>query len=921
MNNSVELNLLGQSLWYDNLQRSLIKDGTLKGMIERREIYGVTSNPSIFQNAIANSHDYDADLMTMSWAGMSPKDMFYRLAIKDIQDLADLFLPYYEASKGGDGYVSLEVNPNLAHDTQQTIEEAQWLWHQVDRPNLMVKIPATKAGLPAITESIAAGVNINVTLIFSRKRYHEVMEAYVNGLSKRLEKGLPIDSIASVASFFVSRFETNADGKLQKLIDSGGGQVELAKSLVGKMAVANTRLAYQDYEKFFDSEKFNELSKHGAKKQRPLWASTSTKDPAYPDIKYVESLVADNTVNTLPPETLEAYLDHGEPSITIYEQLEQAEGNFNTLADLGISIHQITQELEDEGVRKFSESFDQLLGAIENRKQEFLKALGKLSAQVKTKVEELDKKDLVGKVYRHDPTLWADSLEGHEIIQKRLGWLHLPDEGLGLVSELSNFVEKCRQDGMEKVLLLGMGGSSLAAETMSTVFGQLDMGLSLRILDSTIPAQISEAEAWVDYEKTLFIVASKSGTTTEPLALFSHFWEQSKQKLGEQRANHFIAITDPGSHLTDLALEKSFRALFTSNPNVGGRYSALSHFGLVPAALAGIDLDLFIANAKEMAESCSPLNPAEQNFSLLLGIILGIGALNGRDKLTILSEDFTKPIGAWLEQLVAESSGKQGRGLIPIDREQIYPAATYSTDRVFVYLRHNGHMDDLVSELRSEDQPVVTLEHESRYDLAGSFYLWEFATAIACSILDVNAFDQPDVQDSKDRTKKKISTYIEQGQLDHSDAVWHQDGIHVFGDAFDGIQDCRTFIDLVNGFISKHKHGDYVAINAYLPRNEEFQEKLTALREYIHAQTGLSTTLGFGPRFLHSSGQLHKGGPNTGLFIQITQDNKNDFNIPGQKYTFGILASAQAQGDMDALVDKGRRVMRIHFSDVEKLTI
>jgi len=907
-------------MWYDNLKRSLIRDGTLKGMIERREILGLTSNPSIFEKAIKSDDDYDADLQKMAWAGLTSEEIFYRLAIKDIQDAADYFRPYYEASHGADGYVSLEVNPKLAHDTQQTIEEACWLWSQVDRPNLMVKIPATRAGIPAITEVIAAGVNVNVTLIFSRKRYEKVMEAYLLGLEKRFKQGKEFSQIASVASFFVSRFDTNADARLQAIIDTDGPGAKDAKLLKGRLAVDNTRLAYQAYQTFFSSKRFQALAESGARKQRPLWASTSTKNPEYSDIKYVEELVAENTVNTVPPETLVAYLDHGNPEIRITEGLDRAKADFDLLAKLGISIDEITQELEDEGVRKFAESFEGLLAAIEARRQVHVAGLGSLVGEVRAKVTEFKTQDLVGKVFRNDPTVWTDSPGGKKEVQTRLGWRDLPITSLSAIDEIERFADECKADGLKKVLVIGMGGSSLAPETMSQILGPESDGLSLRIIDSTLPEAIREIEEWVDYPKTLFIVASKSGTTTEPLTLFAHFRQRAEKALGTDWASHFVAITDPGSHLKGLGESLGFRAVFTADPNVGGRYSALSHFGLVPAALIGIDLRRFLAHAQKVAKVCSPAQPLELNLGALLGIIIGLSANGARDKLTILADETLAPMGAWLEQLIAESSGKEGRGIVPIADEPLADAAAYSKDRLFVYLRFSGEMDDFVTALKGKGHRVVVLALESLYDLAAQFYGWEFAVAIACSLIGVNAFDQPDVQDSKDRTKQKLAQYKTSGILGEPDVIWTGDGAKLYGDPFDGLEQCESLSDIIETFTAQAEEGDYIAINAYLPRNAHTQSKLNDLRQRILDKTGRATTLGFGPRFLHSTGQLHKGGANNGLFVQITQEDAKDLEIPGENFTFGVLARAQALGDLEALQSRDRRVIRVHLEVDDPLT-
>ncbi|HOE69619.1 MAG TPA: bifunctional transaldolase/phosoglucose isomerase [Brevefilum sp.] len=920
MSKVIQLSLLGQSIWYDNLKRSLIKDGTIAGMIERREILGITSNPSIFEKAIISDTDYQADLQLMAWAGLNAEEIFYRLAIQDIQDAADLFKPYYEASNGADGFVSLEVNPKLADDTQGTIDEAMWLWQEVNRPNLMVKIPATRAGLPAITEVIAAGINVNVTLIFSRIRYREVMDAYLSGLEKRLQQGGDISQINSVASFFVSRFDSNADARLERIIQSGGKPAEQAAALKGKLAVDNTRLAYQDYLQFFDSPRFAALAKAGARKQRPLWASTSTKNPDYNDIMYVDELVAENSINTVPPETLLAYLEHGIPKLRIEEDLSRAESDFIQLAELGISIDEITQELEDDGVWKFAESFEGLLKVIESQRKAFVKGLGSVADRVSEKVKQLKQEDYIARLFRNDPTLWTMTSEGQITVQTRLGWRDLPGVSQALIPKLEEFSIDCLSAGFTRVLVIGMGGSSLAPEIMALILGGLSEGMDVKIIDSTLPEQIHEIEKWVDYSQTLFILASKSGTTNEPLALYGYFREKAERALGNTWAAHFIAITDPGSYLAELGEGLGFRAVFTADSNVGGRYSALTHFGLVPAALLGIDLHRFLSRAQTMAERCSPATPIALNPGALLGVILGVSAMQGQDKLTLLTDEAIAPIGAWLEQLIAESSGKEGRGIVPIVDEPQIDAIDYAKDRIFVYLRACGEQDDFVKALEDAGHVVVVMQWADLYDLAAHFYCWEFATAVVCSLMAVNAFDQPDVQDSKDRTKQKLAAVREKGVLEEPDPDWAREGVKIYGQPFVDLEACDSLQAVIESFAALAEPGDYIAINAFLPLNVHNHERLTALRARILAQTGCATILGFGPRFLHSTGQLHKGGPNTGVFLQITQDNAIDFEIPGESYSFGVLARAQALGDFEALLSGNRRAVRIHLPAGDPLT-
>jgi len=515
--------------------------------------------------------------------------------------------------------------------------------------------------------------------------------------------------------------------------------------------------------------------------------------------------------------------------------------------------------------------------------------------------------------------LWTSSADGEQIVQMRLGWRDLPTLGQCYVDEIQSFADHCRQDGFTKTLILGMGGSSLAPETMSLILGHESDGTELKILDSTLPGEVKAAEEWVDYPKTLFIVASKSGTTSEPLALYEYFKNEASKVLGKNWSAHFVAITDPGSKLEKLGKKAGFRAIFTADPNVGGRYSALTHFGLVPAALIGIDLEKFLQRAAVVAESCLPLQPIETNLGALLGIIIGEGAKNGQDKLTLLADKAVAPISPWLEQLIAESSGKEGKGIVPIADEPFLDANTYGNDRLFVYIRLTGEKDSAIEQLRDAGKNLLVLELDDAYDLAGQFYLWEFAVAIACSIIGVNAFDQPDVQDSKDRTKEKINLYHEKGSLEDPEVIWQKNEVRVYGYAFPGLKESKILSDVIESFAATAKEGDYVAINAYLPRNVSTEKKLTALRKRILEQVGCATTLGFGPRFLHSTGQLHKGGANHGLFIQITQEDKKDLEIPETDFSFGVLARAQAQGDLEALLARNKQAIRIHLSSEDSL--
>ena len=910
---------LGQSLWYDNIERSLLENGELARLISQGDIRGITSNPTIFNNAIAKSNTYDSDLFTMAWSGYSAAQIYDRLTIDDIRDAADLFLPLYRSSKGGDGFVSLEVNPLLAHDTKGTVAEAKRLWQAVDRPNLMVKIPATSEGIPAIRQSIAAGINVNVTLIFSMARHREVMEAYICGLEDRLKDSLPLRNIASVASFFVSRIDTKADKQLQALAQANNPRFASASRLLGQIGIANARLAYQQFRTVFSSERFARLQERGARLQRPLWASTSTKNPAYPATMYVDELIGPDTINTVPPHTLDVFRQEGKVVLTLAGGLESASQVFAEAGAIGVSIDQITQELEVEGVQAFSDSFKALLATIDTRRLEARAGLSVLARPVAERIQALEKTNFSARMHAVDPTLWTEDPAGQAEIRQRLGWLNLPETSRSLLPELAAFKQELLADGFTHVLLLGMGGSSLAPEVMRLVFGKPVDGLDLAIVDSTDPAQVRAAVRRASARRTLYIVSSKSGGTAEVNAFLDFFWSHAYQSVGKKAHEHFVAITDPGTSLEKLARERGFRRVFLADPNVGGRYSVLTAFGLVPAALLGIDMNRFLDSAAWIARQCLPSVPTGSNPGLVLGAVMGEAARSGRDKLTLILDEEVVSFGSWLEQLVAESSGKHGVGIVPVDGEPPAGPEVYGPDRLFVYLRTSGKYDANVASLQKAGQPVLVIPFDPPYDLALEFYRWEVATAVACAALGVNAFDQPDVQDSKNRTVAKIKQFHEQGRLDEGAPLWQKGGLRLYGKlpgSLGGVQDLGQ---VMVRFLAQARAGDYVGINAYIPRNARTAALLRRLRVAIRKRTDLATTVGFGPRFQHSTGQLHKGGANNGLFLQLTLDPPVDMEIPGEGLSFGTLERAQALGDLEALLVKGRRAIRVHCSTAADL--
>ena len=916
----LKLQALGQSVWIDYIRRQMIPSGELKRLIDEDGVLGVTSNPSIFDKVIAGSHDYDDAIHRLSEQGKGPEEIYQALTVEDIQKAADLFRRLYDQQEGRDGFVSLEVNPHLAHDAQETIEEARWLWKALDRPNVFIKVPATREGLPAIRQLISEGINVNVTLLFGLPRYREVAQAYIAGMEDRAAKGQPLKQIASVASFFLSRIDVLVDTLLEKIVAAGGTQAEEAKALRGGVAIASAKVAYSVYKEIFSGERFESLAAKGARTQRLLWASTSTKNPEYSDVKYIEPLIGPQTINTMPLETLNAYRDHGNPSPRLEEHVGEATGLLGRLSGLGIDLDKVTQQLEDEGIEKFIQPYDSLMCNLEGKRrsalgeqldrQTFL--LGGYEKAVEERVSSLERDQFCARLWRKDPSLWKSDPKEQEEIRNSLGWLDVAEKMEGNVGDLSAFVREVRVAGFRHVVLMGMGGSSLAPLALHRIFGPGKDSLPFTVLDTTDPAAIWEIKRQVPLTETLFLVASKSGTTTEPLAFGQYFYAKLKRLKGDRAGDNFIALTDPETPLVKMAQERGFRRVFMNFPDIGGRYSALSYFGLLPAALMGMDVPALVARGLRMAHSCSFCVPAKENPGLGLGATLGELARQGKDKVTFLVPESLAALGMWLEQLLAESTGKEGRGILPVTGEPVGHPSLYGTDRLFVTITRKDEPDERLEKamtaLREAGHPVVAIQMDDRLDLGQEFFRWEIATATAGAILGINPFDQPNVQESKDNTNRLLEIIRRDGQLPKEKPVLTEGPISLYAK-----DTAATLAQTVARFLSQARAGDYVALLAYLTEEAGIERELQKIRLCIRDSLHLATTLGYGPRYLHSTGQFHKGGPNTGLFLLLTADDVDDLQVPGKPYTFSLLKHAQAQGDLEALQRHGRRVIRLHL--------
>ncbi len=908
----------GQSIWLDFIRRRMLTCGELRALIEEDGLRGVTSNPAIFEKAISGSDDYLAEIRSLALEGKKSEEIYEALAIEDVQQAADDFRPVFDASDGRYGFVSLEVSPRLAKDTQGTVKEARHLWAALDRPNVFIKVPATKEGLPAIQQLISEGINVNVTLLFGLERYREVTDAYITGLEQRAAAGMPVNRISSVASFFLSRIDLLVDPDLEKTMKQGGEKAEIADSLRGEVAIASAKIAYQIYDEVFSGERFQKLAAKGARAQPVLWASTSTKNPSYSDVKYVEALIGPDTINTLPIETLNAYRDHGGPAARLEQDVDKARKVLEMLPKVGIDLMEVTQRLEDEGVEKFVKPFDKLMTALEEKRKEAMDEpvdpqelhLGPYKSKVEDCMSQLESAGFGKRLWRKDASLWKQDPKAQKMICGSMGWLHVAEKMVPHVPHLEEFATQVSEAGFRYVVHMGMGGSSLAPLVFQESLPTGKHGLPLRILDTTDPATILKIERELPLKETLFIVATKSGTTAEPLAFGDYFYEKVKSLKGDRAGENFVAITDPGSPLVDLALKRNFRHTFLNFEDIGGRYSALSYFGLLPAVLKGLDVGELLERALRMAHACASAIPVPENPGLVLGTLIGELATQGLDKLTFLTPDELSPLGLWLEQLLAESTGKEGKGILPVAGEPVGEPSSYGNDRTFVYLKLDDNEDksleEKVSQLTASDKPVITIRLKDLLDLGQEFMRWEIATATAGRVLGINPFDQPNVQESKDNTNRLLRQVEETGKLPQDKPTLADKRLQLF--ANDGAANAK---DLFSKFLGEVRPGDYVALQAYLTEDPDTNSALQDLRILLRDRLRVATTLGYGPRFLHSTGQYHKGGPDSGVFMQLTSEDLEDAPIPGRPYTFGLLKQAQALGDVQALRKHNRRAVRV----------
>lgn len=908
-----------QSTWLNYMRRAFIESGELRERM-RDGIQAITANAAVFERALAACADYDTFIRQQVAAGMPARRIHEALMIDDVQRAADMLHPIFEQTEGLDGFASLEIDPATAQDATEAVATARHFAAAIDRGNIMVEIPATPQGIEAIQALIADGTSVNATHLFSVEAYERVAQAYIAGLESYFDTH-SVWRIAptAVASFSLSPIDDAVDERLLRL-----GRPELRSTT----AIALAKVLYGRFQEIFSGPRWERLARRGARVLRPKWTRLMPHDFSTPDTLYVDALIGPDTVMTFSLATLNAFLDHGTVGSTLATGLEQVRAHLTLLESMDIDVAAIGAQLQQTYLVASDKQYQSLIQQVSEKREELESdwqrmtlQLGTSAGAAETALEKLNNNRVMCRIWQQDHTVWKpDPTE----ITNRLGWLHIMERMLPHLGRIDKFATDVRADGYTHAVLIGMGGSSLAPELFHKTFGKPAQPpmlpfryLPLDVLDTTDADAVRAIEHRIDLAKTLFIVSTKSGGTVETLSGFKYFYNLMVAHVGAEAAGaHFAAITDPGSKLAKLADRFGFRQVFFNDPNIGGRYSALSFFGLVPAALVGVDLRRLLREAQGMAanaESChTPLR--YDNVAAHLGTIMGTLAQNGRNKATFITSHALRSFGDWVEQLIAESTGKEGQGIVPVVGEALLEPAAYADDRLFIHLRLAGDAtnDTAVRALRDAGHPVITLHLKDLYELGGQFFLWEMTTAVAGHFLQINPFDQPNVESAKVRAREMVAAYAEQGALPE--------------EKFAPLE--RQALD---AFLAEARPGNYIALQAFVTPTPAAEELLQQLRTDLQQTTRLATTVGFGPRFLHSTGQLHKGDNGSGLFVQFVSAAEQDLPIPDDagkpesSMGFDVLKHAQALGDAQALRDANRRLIRFDLgtdiiSGLQKLT-
>lgn len=901
----------GQVVWLSYLRRNLLVDRRFRRLIEEYAVSGLNFDAGLFASAVSGGAEYRKPIAALRARGLEPEQMLEELLVEDVCLASSALREARPAELGG--WVAVGVPPRHRSSVEGITGWADRLVEATGSERILVKLPASTAGLRAVEGVLAAGRSVYVDQIYGLGQFERALEAHRRGLGLRLASGGDFESIRFAAAFHLLRIDVAVDEMLRDRRRAGDGDADMVESLHGRAAIALGKRAWRRLHDWDAEPEQAELVAKGARSAWLAWEGTRTLSPARRDVEYLEQLIGPRTISVVSRLSLGAFRDHGETAATVGRQQEEAQEILDDLRAVGVDLDTLAEDLQEAALAARDSQGSRMLEALAQEETEsvLVSTVGSLGERVDELADEADEIGLVRRIWERDPTLWAAGVADPASIRDRLGWLGLPES----MSEeaLPVLASRTRNgDSPVSVVLLGMGGSSLGAEACRRAFGRR----RFQIVDTTVPAGIAAAVSRIDASGAVFLVASKSGSTLETLALADFFWERESDDDGDGGAR-WVAITDPGTPLHEIARRRGFQRVWLNPPDVGGRFSVLSYFGLVPMALMGIDIARVLGAASRMAVLSGAEVGARDNPAVRLGMTLAAALERGRDKLTLFASPRLTGLADWIEQLVAESTGKEGRGLVPVSQEPAGAVETYGEDRLFVQLRLANEEPDeaeesLLEELERRGDPILRMRLPDPHEIGAEFFRWEMAVAVAGALAGFNPFDEPDVADAKRRTRLTLEEVERGGVVPEEPALAETELLAVHGDPerFDVEEDPEA---LLRALFQDVEAPSYVAIQAFLSPETETWHALQGLRALIRDRTGAAATVGWGPRFLHSTGQLHKGGGERAVFLQLTASVTGDLAIPGRPFSFGTLAAAQARADYDSLREAGRPILRVHF--------
>ena len=870
---------LGQSFWLDYIRRDLLEGGELAALIEAGEIRGITSNPSIFKQAIGESDLYLNAMRPMAHAGWSAERIFETLAVEDIRAAADFFLPHYEGTDGRDGFVSIEVNPELASDTEKTLEEARKLWELVNRPNLMVKIPATPAGVPAIEEAIFEGININVTLIFSLQRYSEVIEAYVEGLERRVASGQPVERIASVASFFVSRVDSAVDNQLEAIIRKEGSGAERAHALLGTAAIANAKLAYAQFKSVFDGGEFEQLREVGARPQRPLWASTSTKNPAYSDVLYIEELIGQHTVNTVPPKTVLAFRDHGVAEARLEAGQSDSRAQLQALAALGVSLDEVTSDLERDGVNSFAEAYASLIETVEERAASMRSEIGPVALELARLLELLDTDRVAPRFWRVDPDLWPGTTDG-SVIRARLGWLEAEFD-----EHFSEAMRLVRGADSKRIEQIGWVGSGEALNAIAEAASGERSVVSLETLD---PSELRSFARKTPVDSTIFVAQSRAPVDPATMIKLTSVWGRAANRLGDDASRHFIALGPENSQLDEWAEEWNINRVAEWNH---GSEAALSAGGFLLASLLGADPKELVEGAASMRTLSSPGMAAVLNPGLYLGAVLAAAG----PSIFIVADPAISARANWITKYLQARTGVS-----------ISVGTPHAEDAALIYLRLDGEIEE---EVRAQGVPLVILQTEPGLHGIGSESVrWEVGAAVVAHLLNDPTYAGAPLLPAWNRLSEMVDRFQKKGNFGYPKPSWVVDYGSVWWSR-KASAEAASLSDLATMVLETLNSSSALFIGVYHSRSSSTLKPLAALSDSLATARGVS--------FAGEIGRPPEAKFSSGFSLLIGAEPKKDLEVPALGFTFGDLQSASMLADFEQAKESGGEACAVLLREPE----